>query len=150
MENASTFQIDWKKELNSDEREVCHTQAEVFESSQFEYNWDAFDFITKFMNSDLAADMDKNTPAYYTLEPEQLLATLPDALNPNPIIEKKSISALHWIGYLYRYWACMGTPSKDIIKLVPVREAYLDYVALHTLSVKEAIDVFCQTSKQPS
>lgn len=147
MVNVNPIQIDWKKELNSDEREVCHTQAEVFESSQAEYNWDAFDFITGFMNSDLAADIDKNTPAYYTLEPEQLLAAIPDVLKPEPMTDKKSMSALHWIGYLYRYWACMGTPSKDIIKLVPVHEAYLDYAALHTLSVKEAIDVFCQTSK---
>ena len=129
----------WDKELTGDEREVCHTQAALFELCQSEYNCDAFDFVTHFMQSDAAADIDQNVEAYYDVNPFEFIHKLSGKIPSRPFMEKKNIAALHWIGYLYRYWACMGISSKDIIEAIPVTDAYEAYYSLHTLDIREAI-----------
>lgn len=140
MENVNvTTAIDWNKELDGDESEVCNTQATMFEFCQYKLNCDAFDFVNKFMYSEIASDMDNGDILYADSDPLQLLETIPEVFPLVPMSEKKSIDALHWIGYLYRYWAWLGVPSKDIIQTLPVEKAYAAYNGLHTLSIREAI-----------
>jgi len=136
--------LNWEKRLNGDEREVCHTQAALFELCQNKLNCDAFDFVNKFMYSEIAVDMDNEPPDYYDVDPFQMLYELPYILPLLPLTEEKSTTALHWIGYFYRYWALMGTSSRDIIKFVPVENAYAAYTCLHTLDVREVISMFVE------
>jgi hypothetical protein len=132
-------ETDWDKELTGDEREVCHVQAALFALCQKEYQCDAFDFVTKFMESDIAADMDKRGLDYGKRDPFEFIASLRGKLVAAPINEKKDAMALHWVGYVYRYWALLGMPSKDIVNIVPVESAYEVYYSFHTLDVREAI-----------
>ena len=141
---STTLKLNWKKELNSDEREVCHVQAALFELCQNRLQCDAFDFVYKFMHSNIAADMDCGELEYYDVDPLELLNTLPITLLLQPMTGKKSTAALHWVGYFYRYWAWLGTPSKQIIQVVPVENAYAAYGSLHTLDVREAIGMFVE------
>jgi len=76
--------------------------------------------VNEFMQGKIAEDMDKDVPAYYDADPFNMLKSLPTAMSLQPLMNEKSAEALHWIGYLYRYWALLGTPSKDIIQIVPV------------------------------
>ena len=136
--------INWDKAITSDEREVCHTQAALFEFCQNKLNCDAFDFITNFMQGEVAADIDNNGPAYYDVNPFEFIDSVRDKVPMRPISEKKYTEALHWIGYLYRYWAWLGLPSKDIIQAVPVNDAYDAHYSLHTLDVRDAIKLFVE------
>ena len=45
-------------EPNSFAISICKRQGNLFRASQYGFDSDAFDFISKFMNSEIAADMD--------------------------------------------------------------------------------------------
>jgi len=134
-------EIDWDRELTPDEREICHTQAALFAFCQKDYQYDAFDFITKFMKSDIAASIDTNGAEYSSMKPSEFIESLRGKLTALPLSERRSVEALHWVGYIYRYWAWLGTPSKEIINVVPVEDAYSVYYSFHTLDVKEALSM---------
>jgi hypothetical protein len=134
----------WDKELTPDEREVCSTQGVLFEFCQYDLNCDAFDFVNKFMVSDIAADIDKGNPAYYTADPFQMLYDIGKRLALIKANENYNADALHWIGYMYRYWAWLGTPSRNIIQIAPVEKAYATYPGLHTLAVGDAIQILVE------
>lgn len=136
--------IDWDKELDKHERKVCHIQAALFEFCQQEYKCDAFDFITKFMSSDFAADIDNNGSSYYSLNSFDYINSIRNKITIVPLSERKYTEALHWIGYLYRYWSWLGTPSNEIIQIVPVSKAYSVYRTFHTLDVMDAIGAFVE------
>jgi hypothetical protein len=145
MESAKVLSsLNWQKELNSDEREVCHTQAALFGLCQDKLHCDAFNFADSFMRSDVAVKMDAKPSDYYEANPFEMLSTLPETINLKPHKDEKSAAALHWIGYLYRYWALMGLSSKNIIKLAPVERAYVAYDSLHTLDTRQAISLFIE------
>lgn len=140
MKNADILSdIDWEKELDRNEREVCHTQAALFEFCQKEYQCDAFDFVTRFMLSTIANEIDNNGAAYSKVNPFEFIDSLRDEVKMLPLSDKKNTEALHWIGSMYRYWAWLGTPSKEIIRIVPVDKAYSVYRSFHTLDISDAI-----------
>ncbi|MCL2153737.1 MAG: hypothetical protein FWH57_12435 [Oscillospiraceae bacterium] len=135
------MKINWEREgFSLDELDVIEKQAELFENCQSALNVDAFDFIEKFMQSHIAED----TASFSTAQNEQIGKALLRAVGIKPLQEQKYSEALYWIGYLYRYWTLMGTPSKDVIKVAPVEKAYILYNGYHTLGVQEAIMRFVQ------
>ena len=135
------------KELNSFERYVCHLQGKLFEESQcYAYGAiDPYDFVEKFMNSEIASDMDDDVCYAHTWGLAQMMETLVEELDFKPFDGNYlNYQALHWVGYMYRYWAWLGKPSREIVKIAPVEKAYMLYAGYHTLDVKEAIRLFIQ------
>ena len=130
------LRIDWEREgFSLDELDIIEKQAELFECCQSALNVDAFDFIEKFMRSKIAED----TAEFSNAHNEQIGKTLIDSVGIKPLSDMKYTEALYWIGYLYRYWTLMGTPSKDVINVAPVEKAYILYNGYHTLGLQEAI-----------
>ena len=135
--------INWDKEkFSSDELDVVEKQGMLFSSCQNEFDVDAFDFIKKFMQTQLAEDIS----VFSATSIKQIGEHLLNMVDVMPLTEKKYTEALYWIGYLYRYWNYMGTPSKEIVKIAPVEKAYVLYSGYHCLDVQEAIALLIERS----
>ena len=136
--------MDWNKELTAFELAVCENQATLFEECQLAYNCDAFDFVEKFMLGDVAAQLDKKVSSFHNTGTKQLGDFLISQVDVLPLERRKSAEALYWAGYIYRYWAWLGTPSSDIIKMAAIERTYMLYEGFHTLDAKEAIRLLTQ------
>ena len=133
------------KELSLFEIAVCETQGDLFEESQYDFGCDAFDFITKFMNSEIAESLDHDLSMCHTWGIKQTGETLMAMVEVAKHRGNKYISreCLFWVGYLYRYWAWwLGTPSREIIREAPVDIACAMFEGYHTLDIEAAIMMF--------
>ena len=138
------------KELSLFELAVCDSQGDLFEESQYDFCCDAYDFITKFMNSEIAESLDQDLSMCHTWGIKQIGETLMSMVDIAKHSGELYISrdCLFWVGYMYRYWTWwLGTPSKTIIKKVPVEVACAMYEGYHTLDVEAAITMFLRTIK---
>ena len=135
--------LDMNREWTGEQLDVCNWQGALFQSCQYEFKCDAFDYIEKFMNSDIAADIDENDSAYYFDETREFIDEMRGKIPLTDLREEKYHEALFWIGYMYRYWAYLGMSSKEIIKIFPVEKAYNSY-ALHSLGVEHAITFYLE------
>ncbi|MCL1808953.1 MAG: hypothetical protein FWG42_04185 [Clostridiales bacterium] len=137
------------KELSLFEIAVCENQGDLFEESQYDFNCDAFDFVTKFMNSEIAGSLDQDLSMCHTWGIKQIGETLISMVEIEKHSGEEYISrdCLHWVGYLYRYWAWwLGTSSRQIILDAPVALACAMYDGYHTLDMKAAILMFLRTA----
>ena len=130
-------------ELNGFELTTCKIQGDLFSDCQYleQYSCDAIDFVTKYMNSDIAADMDKDVATCHVWGTKQLYETFMSNTSvnkfDNALVDSR---ALEWVGYLYRYWVWwLGDSSKDLINNYPVKSLLESYTGLHTLDPKESI-----------
>ena len=132
----------FNKDLNRDELAVANTQGIIFEECQG-LGVDAVDFITKFMQSKTAEDLDNMISGVYSAGSAPLKRYILHQVDPVKCFDENNYineNALYWIGYIYRYWAfLLGTPSKDIIRSFPIDKALLCYPAYHCMGNKEAI-----------
>ena len=132
-----------EKELNSFELYVCINQGYLFEECQYHFYGalDPFDFVERFMVSDIASDMDNDLCYAHTWGLVQMMDVLVEELDLKPFTGKYlDYRALHWIGYMYRYWVFwLGISSKEVYAQVPLEKALESYLGLHTLDPKEAI-----------
>jgi len=134
---------DLEKDLNDFEIAMCDNQGWLFEDCEYDFDCNAFDFINAYMNSYIAAEIDKPSSFWQICGIKQIGESLMEGLNlPVRTEERKNTDALYWIGYMYRYWACLGENSRLIIQQAPVDQAYMMYPGYHTLSVPEAIRMF--------
>jgi hypothetical protein len=137
------------KELSAFELAVCDAQGDLFEESQYDCECDAFDFITKFMNSEIAESLDKDLSLCHTWGVKQTGETLLSMVDVDRHSGEKYISrdCLRWVGYMYRYWVWwLGASSKTLIKEVPVDLACSMYNAYHTLDIEAAIIMFIRAA----
>jgi hypothetical protein len=135
------------KELNTFELAVCNNQGDLFEESQYDFGSDAYDFVTKFMNSDIAESMDKPISMCHTWGIKQIGETLLNTVEIKRHTGDEYIKrdALFWAGYLYRFWSLLKNESSArIIKEAPIEVVCGAYAGLHTLSPEEAIRMLKQ------
>jgi len=132
----------FNKDLNRDELAVSRTQGIIFEECQA-LGVDAEDYITKFMHSPVAEQLDKMTSGVFSAGSAPLKRHILDQIGAvKPYSESKHINedALYWAGYIYRYWAnLLGVSSKELIKAAPIRKVLYCYPAYHCMGNKEAI-----------
>ena len=132
----------FRKDLNSDELAVSNTQAIIFEECQG-LGVDAVDYATKFMHSKAAEELDRMKSGVYSAGSAPLKRYILQQVTPvQPYNDSRHINedALHWVGYIYRYWTyLLGTPSKDVVQMVPVEKALRCYPAYHCMGNKEAV-----------
>lgn len=140
MTSNSDIKINWNRPLLTEpELDVIEKQADLFEECQTLFNVDAHDFIEKFMLSDIAKALDKADTTIYSEDLKKMGEILLKQVVVKPLEKEVYPEALYWIGYLYRYWALMGTPSSEIIKVAPVAKAQERYIGYHTMGTQEAI-----------
>ena len=138
----SHFDLDY--EPDSFQLAVCKQQGRLFRECQYDFESDGIDFITKYMNSTIAAETDRPSSFYHSMGIKALGEYFLQEATVKPFQESREIDpdALFWIGYAYKYWAFMGESSKEIIIQAPVERALLVYPAYHMLAVSEAVRMF--------
>ena len=122
----------------------CMIQGDLFEDCQYleSHPCDAIDFITKYLNSDISEDMDKDVATCHVWGTEQIYDTLLYSIDVKRHDGKTFINdrSLAWAGYLYRYWVWwLGDSSKNIIQVYPAEMVLSMFAGLHTLDPKESI-----------
>jgi len=132
----------FSKDLNRDELCVSNTQAIIFEECQ-DLGVDAIDYITKFMHSRAAEELDKMKSGVFSAGAAPLKRYILSMIEPVKQYDKErhvDEDALHWVGYVYRYWSyLLGTPSDEIVQTVPVDIALRYYPSYHCMGNIEAI-----------
>ena len=120
---------------------VCRIQARAFELSlNGEYSSPIF--LRRFMNSNVAARMDKDGFIFEACYSRNILEEIEDEFGKTTYgREKYSREEMYWMGYLYRYWAYTYQKTSRqlyrIIKPKDLRELYFPY---HSLDPAAAIE----------
>jgi len=132
----------FRKDLDRDELAVSNTQGIIFEECQ-DLGVDAIDYATKFMHSRAAEELDRMKSGVYSAGSAPLKRYALRMIEPVKTYSPEnhvSEEALHWVGYIYRYWSyLLGTPSNEIVQAMPVKEALMCYQAYHCMGNREAI-----------
>lgn len=121
---------------------ICSYQAVLFESSIEQTDCSSKIFIRRFMNSNLAKRMDKDSFLFDSLDISDAISEIEDQYGASAYgIEKFSVEEMHWIGYIYRYWAYVtGKTSKQIYKIIKPEQLRKLYFPYHSLDPMQAID----------
>lgn len=128
------------KTIDADGRALCKLQAQAFETS-LGLSCASAVFVRRFMNSDVARRMDDEGFLSESNSPEGIVAEVEAQYGRSDYGSVKfSAEELHWMGYLYRYWACaFGMSSRAIYKIVGANELRSLFFAYHSLDPEQAI-----------
>jgi hypothetical protein len=96
------------------------------------------------MNSELAKRMDGVGFAFDSLDVSDAINEVEEQYGTSAYgVEKFSVEEMHWIGYIYRYWAYVaGKSSKQLYKIAKpgkMRKLYFPYHSLDPLQAIERI-----------
>lgn len=121
---------------------ICRYQAELFERSIEQTGCSSKIFIRRFMNSNLAKRMDSTGFLFDSLAVTDALSEIEDQYGASAYgAEKFTVEEMHWIGYIYRYWAYVTEKSsKQIYKLIKPEQLRKLYFPYHSLDPQQAID----------
>lgn len=131
-----------KKPIDRDGLILCDLQARAFELSVDYAGVSSAVFVRRFMNSRAAKWMDGGDILATNMQAEDLLEMIEEQYGPSEYGSRKfSRSEMHWIGYVYRYYAytCEQSSARVYRKLKPdeLRNLYLPY---HTLDPSQAVE----------
>lgn len=121
---------------------LCDTQGQLFQLAG-EKGLSSEDFVKLYMNSQTAADMDKEFHHLQWAGKEYVLSDLLDECQWTSVKngEIYDTETLYWMGYIYRYWNLYtGESSKAIYKQASARKMRIVYLMYHTMSPEMAID----------
>lgn len=128
------------KAIDADGRALCKLQAHVLEAS-LNLSCASAVFVRRFMNSDAARRMDDEGFLSESNSPEGIVAEVEAQYGRSDYGSVKfSVEELHWMGYLYRYWACaFGMSSRAVYRIVGANELRSLFFAYHSLDPEQAI-----------
>ena len=128
---------------------LCSYQAVLFESSIEQAKCSSKIFIRRFMNSDLARRMDRAGVLFDSLAVPDALSEIEAQYGTSTYgKEKFTIEEMHWIGYIYRYWAYITEKtSKQIYKRIKPEELRKRYFPYHSLDPQQAIERIMEETK---
>ena len=121
---------------------MCVFQAELFENSVLQQECSSKVFIRRFMYSDLAARIDAEGFFYESTGIIDAFDELDRQYGKTSYGNQKfGMEEMHWIGYMYRYWAyTYEKSSKQLYKFIKpevLRDLYFSY---HSLDPSQAIE----------
>lgn len=121
---------------------ICSYQAALFEKTIEQTDCSSKIFIRRFMNSNLAKRMDSVGFMFGTLDISDAISEVESQYGASAYgIEKFTANELHWIGYIYRYWAYVTEQSsKQIYKIMKPEELRQLYFPYHSLDPLQAIE----------
>ncbi len=130
------------REMDSLGLKICGYQAVLFESSITNTDCSSKIFIRRFMNSDLARRMDSVGIIFDSLDVSDALREIEEQYGESSYgVVKFSVEEMHWIGYIYRYWAYVsGKSSKQLYKLMKPEKMRKLYFPYHSLDPLQAIE----------
>lgn len=129
------------REMDRDGRMLCAIQGRIFEKSTESYGTSSPVFIRRFMLSELAGRMDKPGFMDRPFIDEEAFEELNEEYGSSSYGSSKYPPAImHWIGYIYRYWAYVyEVSSKSVYRTIKPAELRDLYHAYHTMDPLNAI-----------
>ncbi|MBP3897072.1 MAG: antitoxin [Mogibacterium sp.] len=129
------------RKIDSDGLRLCAIQGRIFEMSVERYDTSSAIFVRRFMNSELAREMDSPGFMDRPFDEENSFRMLDDEYGKSSYgTVKYNEDIMHWMGYVYRYWAQLyDMPSKRLYAAVKPAEMRALYPAYHSLDPHAAI-----------
>ena len=130
------------KKIDNDGLLLCEMQAKTFELSGIEQNTSSAVFIRRFMNSDVAKQLDNMAVLRSNMQAADILKLIDEEYGKSEYGSVKySLNELYWIGYFYRYYAyTYDKTSKQVYKIVKPKELRDLFLPYHTMDPAQAID----------
>lgn len=130
------------KKMDSLGLRMCRYQAMLFELSKDKTDCSSKIFIRRFMNSKLAERIDKEGLLFDSLDVQEAIEEVESQYGASSYgVEKFNQEELHWIGYIYRYWAYVSEKSsKQIYKIIKPEQLRKLYFPYHSLDPMQAIE----------
>ena len=130
------------KKIDNDGLLLCEMQAKAFELSGIEQNTSSAVFIRRFMNSDVAKQLDNMAVLQSNMQSADILKLIDEEYGKSEYGSVKySLNELYWIGYIYRYYAyTYDKTSKQVYKIVKPKELRDLFLPYHTMDPSQAID----------
>ncbi len=121
---------------------LCELQAKAFELSQEFMQTSSAIFIRRFMNSEVAKNLDKGVFLERSIEEKGILNRINEEYGISQYgKEKYTKNELYWIGYIYRYYAyTYNISSRQAYKKIKPKELRSLFLAYHTMDPKVAIE----------
>ena len=129
--------------MNSHEQMMCEMQADFFALSIDAFICSSPFFIARFMNSELAKNLDNIDDPYNYISPHNSIKIMTDAFPSLNFKEgdKYPSEVMRWIGYVYRAWSIIKKKSSaSIYKELKSSDLLPLYDSFHTFSVEYCVD----------
>ena len=130
------------RKIDNDGLLLCEMQAKAFELSGIEQNTSSAVFIRRFMNSDVAKQLDNMAVLQSNMQAADILKLIDEEYGKSEYGSVKySLNELYWIGYIYRYYAyTYDKTSRQVYKIVKPKELRDLFLPYHTMDPAQAID----------
>ena len=139
--------------MNIHEQKMCELQGEAFAVSANRLNCGSVFFIARFMNCELAKNLDEIDDPYNFVSPYNIINYMKDtypSLNDNTGI-KYPENVLKWMGSVYRAWSIIKkTKSWKIYKVMKANTLFSLYDSFHTFSLEYCVDRLVEIIEQKS
>ena len=137
--------------MNAHEQRMCEMQGEFFALSAKRFSCSSSLFISRFMYSELAKELDQVDNPYNFISPNNLIsamARLYPSLNKQQGTHTTE-KVMHWIGYIYRAWSLIKhKESSWIYKRMSAERMLTLYDAFHTFSIEYCVDQLEQIANE--
>lgn len=136
------------KKIDEEGLKLCILQAEVFADSLTVTLCSSPVFIRRFMNSEVAARMDRRGFLLEACDVESVLNEVDEQYGPTSYgKERYGREELYWLGYLYRYWAyTYEKSSKQVYRQIKSKDLRKLYYPYHSLDPAQAIERILESS----
>ena len=135
------------KSLSKDCLILCDIQAKAFELSLSYCGCSSEIFIRRFMLSEVATLMDNLSFLDTNLQAKDVLDMIDEEYGRSDYGSVKyTANELHWIGYIYRYFAyTYEKSSRQVYRIIKPKELRSLYLPYHTMDPSKAIDMILES-----
>lgn len=130
------------KAFDKDGLLLCNLQATTFEMSIETESISSEVFIRRFMNSQVAKDLDNESALQTSIQPQTIFDRLEEqygSLNYGSV--KYNKNEIYWIGYIYRYFSyTYELSSVRVYKTIKPKELRELFVPYHSMDPSQAIE----------
>ncbi len=121
---------------------LCDLQANIFEKTVEQLESSSEIFVRRFMNSQIAKRIDNESILESNLQTDDILNLIEEEYGVSKYgTVKYTQNEIHWIGYIYRYFAITyELSSVQIYKILKPKELRTLYLPYHTMDPAQAIE----------
>ena len=129
--------------MNTHEQRMCELQGDLFELSSSRFSCGSSIFISRFMYSDLAKELDNIDDPYNFISPNNMISIMAEKY---PSLNEKGGNkypkeVLRWIGYIYRAYSIIKKQySYKIYRLLKAEKLLPLYDSFHTFSPEYCVE----------
>ena len=129
--------------MTNNEYEMCERQGEIFELANDNFSCGSLLFVSRFMQSDLARDMDDVESPYNYVSPNNAINRLryqyPSFIDNDG--KKYPKAVMHWVGFIYRAYSIINKiSSRMIYKYLKADTLFGLYESFHTFSPEYCVE----------